>query len=120
MTGSIQWHVTVPAVGGCTAELGDAFYIGMGVDEADVCAGKGGRVLWWPGRRVGPLRLSEARCLDLSGSLASAADLSGRPLAFLGGQAPCVRALTVGGGVGGSGATLGLLTRGGELWQPVG
>jgi len=37
ITGGIQWHVTVPAVGGCTPVLQDALYIGMGVDEADIC-----------------------------------------------------------------------------------
>jgi hypothetical protein len=42
ITGHMQWHVTVPTPGTCVPELGDSFYIGMGVAEADPCIGTEG------------------------------------------------------------------------------
>merc|ERR550537_1155348 len=41
VTGAIQWHVTVPAIGGCMPVLEDALYVGMGIDEADMCGNDG-------------------------------------------------------------------------------
>ena len=70
-------------------------------------------MLWWPGQRpsTAPLLAADARALDLASALGAAADDAGRPLAYLTGRAPCVRAL------GASRDTLVLATRGGELWQ---
>ena len=60
-------------------------------------AGKGGRVLGWPPHcdiDTAPLRMADARAIDLSSLLPSCStDRNGRALAFLRGGAPCVRAL---------------------------
>ena len=82
--------------------------------EGVLAAGKGGRLLWWPPHcdpDAAPLRLTDARCLDLTAMLATATDANGRALAFLRGAAPCVRALAARDGA------LAFVTRGGELWE---
>ena len=80
-----------------------------------IVAGKGGRVLWWPPHcdiDAAPLRMADARAIDLSSLLPSCStDRNGRALAFLRGGAPCVRALAARDGA------LAFVTRGGELWE---
>ena len=82
-------------------------------DEGLLAAGKGGRLLWWAGDRPPstPFRASDARVFDLAASLGAAVDDVGRPLAYLTGRAPCVRAISA------SKDQLVLATRGGELWR---
>ena len=77
-----------------------------------LAAGKGGRLLWWPGlTRGASCKLELARSLDLSALLGAAVDEGGRPLAYLTGRAPCVRAMAA------TKHSLTLSTRGGELWE---
>jgi len=79
--------------------------------EGVVVAGKGGRLFWWPPTAAAPLRAADARVFHLGSLVAAAADGSGRALAFLRGEPPCVRALAVRSG------RLVFATRGGELWE---
>ena len=60
------------------------------------------------GERAAP---RSRRARELGGLLGAASDEAGRPLAYLTGRAPCVRALAA------SQHALVLATRGGELWQ---
>eukprot|EP00908_Phaeocystis_cordata_P000397 Transcript_10418.p1 GENE.Transcript_10418~~Transcript_10418.p1 ORF type:complete len:480 (+),score=204.92 Transcript_10418:2736-4175(+) len=79
-----------------------------------LAAGKGGRMLWWPPHcdiDAAPLRMTDARSVDLAAMLPTATDPNGRALAYLRGAAPCVRALATRDGA------LAFTTRGGELWE---